>query len=175
MQERGFIRDMLDVKTLILFVMSECKCPADLQKIYELCYQDDRLSYFDVSVAVPQMVESGHLAPVGHGKYQITSKGREAEAVTADAIAFPVMQRAKAAVQRFNLDGQKEEKITSMIENENGELRVKIEINDEKGNLMRLDLLAANSEQAEKLQKAGQENAAEVYRCVMEALNRAKL
>ena len=62
MEERGFIRDMLDVKVLILFVAAKAKYPLTLQKIYELCYQDDRLSYFDVSIAVPQMVESGHLA-----------------------------------------------------------------------------------------------------------------
>lgn len=59
MEERGFIRDMLDVKVLILFVAATAKYPLTLQKIYELCYQDDRLSYFDVSIAVPQMVESG--------------------------------------------------------------------------------------------------------------------
>ena len=56
MEERGFIRDMLDVKVLILFVAATAKYPLTLQKIYELCYQDDRLSYFDVSIAVPQMV-----------------------------------------------------------------------------------------------------------------------
>ena len=57
MEERGFIRDMLDVKVLILFVAAKAKYPLTLQKIYELCYQDDRLSYFDVGIAVPQMVE----------------------------------------------------------------------------------------------------------------------
>ena len=62
MEQHGFIQDMLDVKVLILFVMAKLSYPVSLQKIYELCYQDDKLSYFDVSVAVPQMVQSGHLA-----------------------------------------------------------------------------------------------------------------
>ena len=61
MEQHGFIQDMLDVKVLILFVMAKLSYPVSLQKIYELCYQDDKLSYFDVSVAVPQMVQSGHL------------------------------------------------------------------------------------------------------------------
>ena len=107
MEGHGFIRDMLDVKLLILFVASKAAYPMSLQKIYELCFQDDRLSYFDLSVAVPQMVDSGHLAEIEKDRFVITQKGREAEAVTEDGIAYPVMQRAKAAVERFN----KEEKI----------------------------------------------------------------
>ena len=102
MQQHGFIHDMLDVKVLILFVASKALYPLSLQKIYELCFQDDCLSYFDVSVAVPQMVESGHLEKTGEDEYVITDKGREQEEVTSDAIAYPVMQRALAAVERFN-------------------------------------------------------------------------
>ena len=98
MEERGFIRDMLDVKVLILFVAAKAKYPLTLQKIYELCYQDDRLSYFDVSIAVPQMVESGHLEKLPDGTYVVTQKGAEQEEVTRDSIALPVMQRALAAV-----------------------------------------------------------------------------
>ena len=61
MQRLGFIHDMLDVKVLILFVMSRASYPATSQQIYELCYQDDCLSYFDVCTALPEMVSSGHL------------------------------------------------------------------------------------------------------------------
>ena len=63
MEQHGFIQDMLDVKVLILFVMAKLSYPVTLQTIYELCYQDDKLSYFDVSVAVPQMVQSGRTIP----------------------------------------------------------------------------------------------------------------
>ena len=81
MQQHGFIHDMLDVKVLILFVASKALYPLSLQKIYELCFQDDCLSYFDVSVAVPQMVESGHLEKTGEDEYVITEDEREIEQV----------------------------------------------------------------------------------------------
>ena len=63
MEQHGFIQDMLDVKVLILFVMAKLSYPVPLQTIYELCYQDDKLSYFDVSVAVPQPRSSTRQAP----------------------------------------------------------------------------------------------------------------
>ena len=61
MERHGFIQDILDVKILILYVMSLVQDPVSAQTIYELSYQDERLSYFDVQEAIPQMVESGHL------------------------------------------------------------------------------------------------------------------
>ena len=61
MQRLGFIHDMLDVKVLILFVMARVSYPVTVQQMYELCYQDDCLSYFDICTAVPEMVKSGHL------------------------------------------------------------------------------------------------------------------
>ena len=78
MQRLGFIHDMMDVKVLILYVMSRVNYPVTIQQIYELCYQDDCLSYFDVCTAIPEMVRSGHLREVDGEKYEITDKGRRA-------------------------------------------------------------------------------------------------
>ena len=64
MQRLGFIHDMMDVKVLILYVMTRVNYPVTIQQIYELCYQDDCLSYFDVCTAVPEMVSSLHLNPL---------------------------------------------------------------------------------------------------------------
>ena len=100
MERHGFVHDMLDVKVLILYIMARVAYPVDLQKIYELSYQDDGLSYFDVAEAVPQMIESGHLERVDGERYVITEKGREAGSVTEDSVAYPVMQRARAAGAR---------------------------------------------------------------------------
>ena len=77
MQRLGFIHDMLDVKVLILFVAARANYPMTVQEIYETCYVDDCLSYFDVCTAIPEMVTSGHLKEVEEQKYVITDKGRE--------------------------------------------------------------------------------------------------
>ena len=66
---------MMDVKVLILFVMARVNYPVNMQQIYELCYQDDCLSYFDVCTAIPEMVKSGHLKQVENDCYEITDKG----------------------------------------------------------------------------------------------------
>ena len=102
MQRLGFIHDMLDVKVLILCVTSRSNYPMTMQEIYEVCYQDDCLSYFDVCTAIPEMVNSKHLKEVEEGSYQITEKGKADGSLTEDSIAFTVKQRAENAVARFN-------------------------------------------------------------------------
>ena len=86
MQRLGFIHDMLDVKVLILFVMSKVDYPATGQQIYELCLQDDCVSYFDIYAALPQLVKSGHLVEKEKDLYAITEKGRADGALTQDSI-----------------------------------------------------------------------------------------
>ena len=171
MEERGFIRDMLDVKVLILFVAAKAKYPLTLQKIYELCYQDDRLSYFDVSIAVPQMVESGHLEKTGEDEYVITDKGREQEEVTSDAIAYPVMQRALAAVERFNREIKRQSMVrTEVIPREGGDFSVVLGLDDEKSNLMTIELMAPTQTQGRALARAFSRRAEKIFQLVMTEL-----
>ena len=93
---------MMDVKVLILFVMSKVSYPVNVQQIYELCYQDDCLSYFDVCTAIPEMVKSGHLKQVENDCYEITDKGKADGSLTEDSIAYTVKCRADNAVNRFS-------------------------------------------------------------------------
>ena len=158
MERHGFIHDMLDVKVLILYVMNRVLYPVDTQKLYELCLQDDCLSYFDVAEALPQMVTSGHLEQNGEN-FVITEKGRQTAAVTEDSVAYPVMQRAAKAVDRFNREVRRDNFIrTELIPQPSSDYLVVMHLDDELGTLMTLELTAPNSAQATKLAAAFHNN-----------------
>lgn len=168
MQRLGFIHDMMDVKVLILFVTARSAYPVSLQEIYELCYQDECLSYFDVCTAIPEMVESGHLKQVDGDKYEITDMGREAESLTGDSIAYSVKRRAENAVARFNRQLRRSSFVkTQIIPRENGEQSVMMALDDEMGNLMTLELAAPNTRQAVRLGKLFEKKAEAIYNLVM--------
>ena len=168
MRRLGFIHDMMDVKVLILFVMARISYPADIQQIYELSYQDDCLSYFDVCTAVPEMVKSGHLKQTEDEKYEITEKGRDAGQLTEDSIAFTVKQRAENAVARFNRQIRRSSFIrTQTVPRGNGEFSVIMSLDDEVGNLMTLELVAPNQRQAVRLSKLFEKKAENVYNLTM--------
>ncbi len=171
MQRLGFIHDMLDVKVLILFVTARSNYPMTVQEIYELCYQDECLSYFDVCTAVPEMAESGHLKLVDGEKYEITDKGRDAGSLTEDSIAFTVKQRAENAVTRFNRQVRRSSFVkTQVIPRQGGDFSVVMALNDEMGNLMTLDLMAPDQRQAVRLSKLFEKKAEDVYSLIMAEL-----
>ena len=154
MQRLGFIHDMMDVKVLILFVAARANYPMDQQELYEVCYQDDCLSYFDVCTALPQMVESGHLELVGEDKYQITEKGRETASLTEDSIAYTVKRRAENAISRFNRQLRRGGRIkTQIVPQEDGQVAVIMSLDDEKGKLMTLELYAPDQRQGAHLSR----------------------
>ena len=171
MQRLGFIHDMLDVKVLVLFVAARANYPMTTQEIYELCYQDECLSYFDVCTAVPEMVDSGHMKEVESGKYEITDRGREAGALTEDSIAFTVKQRAENAVARFNRQIRRSSFVkTQVIAREGGDFSVIMSLDDETSNLMTLELMAPDQRQAVRLSRLFEKKAEDVYNLTMTVL-----
>ena len=171
MKRLGFIHDMMDVKVLILYVAAKAEYPMTMQEVYELCYQDDCLSYFDVCTAIPEMVASGHLAPVDEERYEITEKGRLDGELTADSIAFTVKQRAENAVSRFNRQLRRSSFVkTQIIPRDNEEYSVVMSLDDEMGNLMTLELVAPDQRQAVRLGKLFEKKAEMVYNLTMAEL-----
>ena len=175
MQRLGFIHDMMDVKILILYVASRANYAMTTQEIYELCYQDECLSYFDVCTAIPEMVASGHLEKVDEDRYVITDKGRQDGELTADSIAFTVKQRAENAVARFNRQLRRSSMVGSrVIPRENGESAVIMTLNDEAGCLMTLELMAPDQRQAVRLGKLFEKKADVIYNIIMSELLEAE-
>ncbi|MBQ3252120.1 MAG: DUF4364 family protein [Oscillospiraceae bacterium] len=171
MKRLGFIHDMMDVKVLILFVAARSNYPMTVQEIYELCYQDECLSYFDVCTAVPELAASGHLCENEDGRFEITDKGRQDGELTADSIAFTVKLRAENAVNRFNRQLRRSSYVkTRVIPREGGDCSVIMSLDDEMGNLMTLELMAPDQRQAVRLSRLFEKKAEQVYNLTMSQL-----
>ena len=151
--------------------MARCGYPVTCQEIYELCYQDDCLSYFDVCTAIPEMVRSGHLEALDDEKYEITEKGKADGSLTEDSIAFTVKQRAENAVARFNRQMRRSSFVkTQVIPREGGDFSVIMALDDEMGNLMTLELVAPDQRQAVRLSRLFEKKAETVYNLTMAEL-----
>ncbi len=174
MEPQGYIHDMMDVKILILFALSRTLWPADLQQLYEICYQDDLLSYFDLREALHQMEESGHIERKDSGGeeyYTITQKGRDAGAVLEDSLAWPVARRVEKAAEHFNVEMRRSSLIhTETAAREGGDFAVRLGLDYDAGSLMKLELMAPTEAQARKLARAFHRRAEDVYNTVMNLL-----
>ena len=171
MQRLGYIHNMMDVKVLILFVAARSNYPMTVQEIYELCYQDDCLSYFDFCTAIPEMITSGHMKQVENERYEITEKGRQDGAITEDSIAYTVKCRAEEAVERFNRQLRRSSYVRTQVQpRDSGDYSVIMSLDDEQGNLMTLELMAPDRRQALRLGKLFEDKAEDVYKLTMTLL-----
>ncbi len=168
--QSGFVRDMMAVKVLILYIMARVESAVNLQQIYELCFQDERLSYFDVCTAIPEMVTTGHLQQQGD-TYEITQKGRETQELTAEEVMYSLRCRVDDAVADFNRRVRRSSRVTTEIdERASGEIAVRLLLHDPTGELMRLELIAPDHHQAKRLQTSLEEKSELLYDLVMTAL-----
>ncbi len=171
MEQQGFIHDMMDVKILILYALARTRYPVDARQLYELCYQDDCLSYFDLCEALPQMVSSGHLTKQEDGTYTLSAKGRDTCSVVEDSLAAPVARRVEAAVDRFNAQIRRESRIhTEVLPRGGDDFSVILSLDDEVGSIMTLELMAPSAPQARRLAAAFRGRAESVYHQIMTML-----
>lgn len=166
----GFIREKLDIKILILYILRRLPGAVDPETLLELCQCDEAIGYFDWSDCVSELVETGHVTESDEG-YTITEKGeRNADAVES---SLPYSVRVKVT----KLLGPVEERIrrAAMIvaRHENGAhgTTVELAMSDGMGEVMHLRMLCSGEEQARKIEKAYRRQAESYYQKIMELLS----
>ena len=86
-------------------------------------------------------------------------------------MAFPVMQRAQAAIDRFNREMRRSSFVkTELIRRDAGDFTVRMTFNDEVSELLKLELMAPTQKQAHRLATAFSEKAEVIYKVIMDQL-----
>ena len=99
--ERGFIQGKLEIKFLLLFILARAEVPLELDLLGDVAMCDSGVSYFDLSAALAELVESDHVEQQGGG-YVITDKGRKNGAVTEDELPYSVRLRCEQRLAEIN-------------------------------------------------------------------------
>ena len=77
-EEYGFIREKLDIKLLILYILRRLSGGVDISTIFEICRVDGGVGYFDYSDCLSELTETGLIAyDEDNGRYMITPKGAD--------------------------------------------------------------------------------------------------
>ena len=89
----GFIRDNLDIKILILFILEKLPKPVEAVTLSDLALFDGGFTWFDYTDCLGELIRTEHVTEKD-GKYAITEKGRRN--VDAVSSSLPYTVRAKA-------------------------------------------------------------------------------
>ena len=163
MERFGFIHDKLEIKFLILFILGRLEAPVDLDTLTDLTLIDDGISYFDFSECVAELKASAHIKEE-NGRISITEKGLRDGQATARSIPHSVRHRAEektaalARVQRRNTMIKAE-----CLPREGGGYTVKLSLCDGLGEVLAMELYAANEAQATAMQSGFAKRAEQIY------------
>ena len=172
MGELGYIRDKLDVKFLILFVMSCLDIEVTFDDVAEMAMIDNAMTYFDVSDAFYEMVESGHVEANGD-LYRITERGRQVLTGYERRLPASVRRDAQKAVMK-TVARLKRNALISTSTKEVGDKNfvVTLKMSDSVGELISLDMMVVNKRLALLLEGNFKANAEVIYNEILNAVMR---
>lgn len=170
MGRTGFIHDKLDIKFLILYLMDRVAGPVDFAALAELTFCDDGVEYFDFAESVAELVDTGHLA-IQDERYVITDKGRRNGKICESSLAYSVRRKCDRNLAKLNAVLRRNAQVRSeILPREDGSVTLRLILDDDKGNLMTLDLLTVSEEQAGQLADRFRAQPEKLYENILQTL-----
>lgn len=163
----GFIQNELDLKLLILYIMTRTAGPITFLQLLELALCDAGVDYFSLTQAVNHMVETGQLSKE-EDRYSITDKGRRNSEICESSLPYSVRMHCDENLVKVNEALRREAQIqTGTTDNEDGTCSLHLRLNDVGSPLLNLDLLVPGPAQATAMAQRFQENPASVYHAII--------
>lgn len=171
MSRPGFIHDPLDIKLLILYVMSRVAAPVDFPTLTSLALQDDGMDYFLFAQGTEELVASGHLLHTDDNRYSITEKGRANSAVMESSLPSVVRGRCNRALALCNDALRREAQVETQVEAQpDGRCQLTLGLSDDAGQLLRLSLAVPSEEQGQQIADRFRATPDKVFHAVLRVL-----
>ena len=147
----GFIQSELDLKLLVLYIMSRVAGPVTFLPLLELALCDEGVDYFSLTEAVGHMVETGQLERDQEQRYSITEKGRLNSEICESSLPYSVRRRCDDNLVRVNETLMREQQVQGeVLPNPDGTCTVRLRLADDSGPLLELSLLMPAAGQGER-------------------------
>lgn len=146
----GFIHDKLDTKLLVLYIMARAAAPIDFATLTDLAMCDDGVDYFQFAEAVAELTGSGHLDQQGE-TYAVTDKGRRACAAGESSLSPVIRKRCDRRLAPLNQALKRRAQVRAEVTGQPQGFTVRLSMDDDKGSLFSLELLAPTREDAQRV------------------------
>lgn len=168
----GFIKSPLEIMELILFILARVDGPIDLGQLTDLALCDEGVDYFQFTDALSRLESTGHLLRQENGDMLITEKGRTNGKTTESELPYSVRVRCERNIAALNRQLQRARLVrTSTVPREDGSGYTAVMIlDDESGNVMRLEMLAPDRTQAELLCRQYTQSPERLYNLILSQL-----
>lgn len=164
------IRELIEMKVYILYVMSRLSRPVDFNTLWELLFVDDSVSYFDFCESLHELEYTEHLT-AQNGNYTVTDKGKTNGGALEYMISGWLKRAADPGIWEFNRRARRDSFIKTGVEaREDGCYTAVMGIDDDIGNLITIQLMTATQDSAEGIVNNFRENAEQIFKAVLEVI-----
>lgn len=171
LEGHGFIHDELELKFLLLYITARLIEPVTFDVILDLAMCDEGVNYFAFSECMADLVQTGHLTLSPEGKYAITEKGVRNSQICESSLAYSVRLECDKSLAICNRDLRRKSQVRAEVEKRaNGTYTVKMSLDDDAGNIMRLQLMAVREDMAKMLKNRFLQSPEQTYHAVMQVL-----
>lgn len=131
---------------------------------------DDGIGYFEYAECVAELVKTEHIR-IEDGKYSITAKGVRNGGFTENSLPFTVRMKADKRISEIRMVQSRNAMIKASHSMEpNGGCMVELALSDGIGEIVKMELLAHDEEQAVALENGFKKNAEHIYHELVEIL-----
>lgn len=165
----GMIHEKLDIKILILYILSKLPAPVDMSTLADLCRSDEDIGYFDFADCLSELQDSGNIEKTEDG-YAVTEKGRRNAVEVSGSLPYSVRKNADKATAPVEKMLSRLNMIKCSHRETDGGLKVSLSMADGVGEMFSVNLLCPDEERARLMEKNFRANAEEYYRRITEML-----
>ena len=160
----GFIRQKIDIKLLILYILKRLPAPVGQNMLTELTLIDNATNYFDYIECLTELEKRDLIITTDGDRYSITPKGVSTVEEMERDLPYTIRVKAASGAERASKILAREAMIkTSHREKPEGGFTVSLSLSDGLGEMMHLDILAGSEKQAGEMERRFRKNAESLY------------
>ena len=162
MDNYGFIREKVDIKILVLYILKHLPAPVGGSTLLELTMCDNAINYFDYTECLTELQNTGHITAEDSG-YSITPFGRDTLKETESSLPYTIRMKAgnaaRQAAKRLNREVRTQHTVRA-----GGGCDVQLGLADYRGQLLKLEIFAENETKAVEMERSFRKKADALFR-----------
>ena len=171
MPEVGGLKELPDIKALILYLLKEAGCVVTEAQLTDVLMADGLVEYFDYSQAAEQLLVSGlmDIASLEEpSSYRITRQGREVEAEYESRLPHNVKSKTGAAMNQVLRKQRENEQVWAKVEPTASGFEVTCTVQEQGEILLSYTVLVPDQRDAHYVAERFREHSVEYYQKIME-------
>jgi len=170
---RGLIRDELELKAFILFILKHFYEPVAVEVLNELAM--DRVgNYFEFIAALDDLVRSGMVQEAEPSRsFLITVQGRFTLQAVEENLPYSTRRHTSDDIQKIIAKTRRDSAIQTSVQKDGENYTVSMELAADHGPILKLQLLSSDKANAEKLAASFRANAEKIYLTIIDELARS--